>query len=100
MQDLQKVPASAWVPSKKQGQHREGFISSETFLVWDSKRYFPQKRDPGRTGVEMGVGDGLSGQLNKYYQRGDSHFLLRAVLKILVSVGICFEDLLPASRDR
>lgn len=37
VQDLQKVPASAWVPSKKQGQHREGFISSETFLVWDSK---------------------------------------------------------------
>lgn len=50
--------------------------------------------------MEMGVGDGLSGQLNKYYQRGDSHFLLRAVLKILVSVSICFEDLLPASRDR
>lgn len=34
--------------------------------------------------MEMGVGDGPSGQLSKYYQRGDSQFLLRAVLKILV----------------
>lgn len=34
--------------------------------------------------MEMGVGGGLSGQLSKYYQRGDSQFLFRAVWKILV----------------